>query len=186
MAETSDTLMANTKKSDIVAEISESLQSGANFALIKFEKTTHKTLEELRRQLRKNDAKISVIKNTLFEKAINKLSEKEKTFTEIRQKQFPIKDRTALVMFEGEWIEALKTYFNFSKKDEAYGFKFGRIDNNVYNDAQLTQLAQLPAKDQLVARLIGTMKNPIARTTRAMKFNAQKLVYVLSQKAQQG
>lgn len=177
--------MANTKKSDIVAEISESLKSGSNFALIKFEKATHKTLEDLRKQLRTSNAKINVIKNTLFEKAINKLSESEKTFTHIRQQQFPIKDRTALVVFKGDWAEGLKTYFTFSKKDEAFGFKFGRIDNTVYNDTQLVQLAQLPGKDQLVAKLIGTMKNPMARTARALTFNAQKLVYVLSQKAQQ-
>ncbi len=177
--------MANTKKGDIVAQISESLQSGANFALIKFDKTTHKTLEDLRTQLRKSDAKISVVKNTLFEKAINKVSESEKTFTEIRQKEFPIKDRTALVVFTGDWAEGLKTYFNFSKKDEAYGFKFGRIENNVYSEGQLIQLAQLPGKDQLIAKLIGTLKNPIARTTRALTSGTQKLVYVLSQRGQQ-
>lgn len=178
--------MANTKKTDIVSDIAESLKSGANFALIKFEKTTHKTLEDLRKQLRKNDARVNVIKNTLFEKAINKLSEDEKTFTKIRNEQFPIKDKTALVVFKGDWIEGLKSYFDFSKKDEAFGFKFGRIDNTVYNDRELVQLAQLPGKDQLVAKLIGTMKNPMARTARALTFNAQKLVYVLSQKAKQG
>ena len=178
--------MANTKKTDIVSDISESLKSSANFALIKFEKATHKTLEDLRKQLRKNDTKVNVIKNTLFEKAINKLSEEEKTFTEIRKSLFPIKDRTALIVFHGDWAEGLKSYFDFSKKDESFGFKFGRIDNTVYNGAQLVQLAQLPGKDQLIAKLIGTMKNPMARTTRALSFNAQKLVYVLSQKAKQG
>ncbi len=178
--------MANTKKRDIVSEISETLASGSNFALIKFEKATHKTLEDLRKKLRVSNTKINVIKNTLFEKAINKLSAKEKTFTEIRQKEFPIKDRTALVVFKGDWMDALKTFFTFTKSDEAFGFKFGRIENVVYSDTQLVQLAQLPSKDQLRAQLIGTMKNPIARTARALTFNAQKLVYILTQKAQQG
>ena len=176
--------MANQKKSDIIADVTKSLENGANFALITFEKSTHKSLEDLRNELRKSNAKINVVKNTLFEKAVNKLAETEKEFSDVRKNQFPLKNKIAIMSFKGDWMGAVKAYFDFTKKAETFGFKFGKIDNIVYGDRDLVRLAELPSKEQLIAKLTGTMKNPMARTTRALTSNMQKLVYILSSKAQ--
>lgn len=71
--------MANLKKQETVTEILNTLQGSENIALIKFEKTTHISLEGLRKDLKKNKAKLSVIKNTLLEKAVNKLATEKET-----------------------------------------------------------------------------------------------------------
>ncbi|MBP9691697.1 50S ribosomal protein L10, partial [Candidatus Woesebacteria bacterium] len=86
--------MANVQKTDIVSSVEKSLQDSKNFALVQFDKTTHKDLEGLRRDLRKQDAEIKVIKNTLFEKAVNKLSQTQKEFQHIREAFFPLKDKS--------------------------------------------------------------------------------------------
>jgi large subunit ribosomal protein L10 len=177
--------MASKQKVDIVDSITKSIKENSNFALIKFEKTTHQTLEELRRELRKSESTLTVIKNTLFEKAINKLSQTDKDFGEMSKKAFPLKDKSALLVLHGDWIEGLKEYFGKVKDNENFSFKVGYIDNQVYGDTDLMKLAQLPGKDELRAKIIGAMKNPMVRTTRALSFNMQKLVYILSQKAQQ-
>lgn len=177
--------MANKSKVAIVDKVTQSIQENSNFALIKFEKTTHKTLEELRRELRKSESTITVIKNTLFEKAINKLSQSKKEFNDMREKAFPLKDKSALLVLHGDWIEGLKAYYEKVKENESFSFKVGMIDNQVYNNTDLVKLAQLPGKDQLRAKLVGVMMNPVVRTTRALSFNMQKLVYVLNAKAKQ-
>ena len=64
--------MANLQKKSIVDSLIEAIKT-ANFALITFEKTTHGSLEKLRRDLKKQDTSFKVIKNVLFEKAVNKL-----------------------------------------------------------------------------------------------------------------
>ncbi len=178
--------MVNTQKKDIVSSVSDILKNAQNFALIQFEKTTHKDLETLRKDLKKKDAQLQVVKNTLFEKAVNKLSEEKAEYREVREKFFPLKDKSAVIMFKGDWIDGLKTYFSQAKDNESFSFKFGLIEDNAYDAEGLKKLSQLPGKDELVAKLIGSMKNPMARTTRALTFNMQKLVYVLNQKAQQG
>ena len=166
--------MAHKSKVAIVDKVTQSIQDNSNFALIKFEKTTHKTLEELRRELRKSESTIQVIKNTLFEKAINKLSQSKKEFGEMSKKAFPLKDKSALLVLHGDWIEGLKAYYDKVKENESFSFKVGMLDNQVYNDADLVKLAQLPGKDQLRAKLVGVMMNPVVRTTRALSFNMQK------------
>jgi large subunit ribosomal protein L10 len=177
--------MPNTQKSTLVDDLKQSISETSNFALIKFEKTTHKGLEALRKDLKKQNTFFKVVKNTLFEKTINKLSESEKAFTDIRKKAFPLKDKSAVLVFKGEWAEGLKNYYTKTKEDENFSFKFGYLDSTIYEQGDMVKLAQLPGKDQLMAKIIGSMKNPMARTTRALTFNMQKLVYVLTQKSQQ-
>lgn len=177
--------MANTQKTDIVSSVIENLQSSKNFALIQFEKTTHKALEGLRKDLRAKDAHVKVIKNTLFEKAVNKLSQEAREFEGV-QKQFPLKEKSAVITFAGDWAEGLKAFFNVAKANESFSFKLGMIENTAYDAEGMTKLAQLPGKDQLVAKLLGAMMNPMVRTTRAMKNPMQKLVFVLNAKAQEG
>lgn len=177
--------MANTKKTSLVDSMISILEETSNFVLVKFHKTKHTTLEKLRRELKKNNASISVVKNTLFEKALNKLDSKDIDVEDLKKQALPLKDNSAFLALKGDWIKGLKAMYEFMKKEESITFKVGQIDKTVYDSATLVKLAQLPGKDQLIAKVIGSMKSPMARTTRALKFNMQKLVYVLSQKSQQ-
>src|SRR5690606_4323467 len=127
-----------------------------------------------------------VVKNTLFEKAVNKLSEENTKYREVREKFFPLQEKSAVIIFENDWIDGLKTYFDKAKDNESFSFKFGLMENTAYDAEGMKKLSQLPAKDQLVAQLIASMKNPMARTTRALMSPMQKFVYVLNAKAKQG
>lgn len=178
--------MANQQKTAIVDQLLEKFAESTNFALVKFEKTSHQALEGLRKDLQKSNASLRVIKNSLFEKAINKLSSEKESFKSLRDKSFPVRDKSAVLFLQEDASTGLKTLFDFSKKDESIGFKVGIIDNNVYTGDELSRIAQLPGRDQLIAKIIGSMKSPMARTTRAMKFNMQKMAMVLNAKAQQG
>jgi large subunit ribosomal protein L10 len=181
-----DKIMANTQKKDIVSSVQSAIEGGKNFALIQFEKTTHKDLEGIKKDLLKKDAKIKVIKNTLFEKAVNILSEKNSSFKSISKSFFPLKARSALLTFNSDWSDALKAFYTKIKGSESFSFKFGLIENTPYDAKGMNALATLPGKTELMGKLIGTMKNPMARTVATIKNPMQKFVYVLSAKAKQG
>jgi len=176
--------MANLQKKSIVDSLIEAIKN-ANFALITFEKTTHGSLENLRRDLKKQDTSFKVIKNVLFEKAVNKLSQSEKAFRNISTKVLPLANKSAILVFKGEWLDGLKKYYSTIKEDENFSFKFGYIDKELYQKDDMMRLANLPGRDELIAKIIGSLKNPMTRTTRALTYNMQKFVYILSQKAQQ-
>ncbi len=178
--------MANAKKQDQLQALTEFISSSKNFAIVQFDKTTHITLENLRKSLRENDAKMKVVKNTLFEKAVNKLSKDDRNLTELRKKAFPLKENSALVALGQEWNKGLGAFHKFSEKETTVAFKMGYLDNQVYDKTSLAKIAQLPPREQLVAKVIGGMKSPLANTVYALKFNMQKLAYVLNAKASQG
>ncbi|MDO8609067.1 MAG: 50S ribosomal protein L10 [bacterium] len=175
--------MINQDKLQQVDELSKTLETSSNFVLIKFEKTTHQNLELLRRELKKNQAKVKVIKNTLLEKSLNKLSIKNSLFTEFRKKFFPLKKSSAILILESDWAIGLKSFYGFMQKEKSLSFKYGIIDKQLYAETEVRRLAQLPSKGQLIAQIIGSMKSPISHFTNAIKFNSSKLVYILQQKS---
>src|SRR3990167_8826500 len=97
--------MVNQLKKNQVNSILQLLEKNPNFLLVKVGKTTHQSLESLRRDLRKTDSQIKVIKNTLFEKSINKIALKDKLFKEFKKQFFPLKETTALVTLNDRWNE---------------------------------------------------------------------------------
>ena len=58
--------MVAQKKIDFVQKIQVLLTKNQNFALVKIDKTTHRKLEDLRKELKKSGARFKVIKNSLF------------------------------------------------------------------------------------------------------------------------
>ncbi len=175
--------MANTKKLALGQKIQDLLSQYQNFALIKIDKTSHQKLEELRKELKKNQSSFKVVKNTLFEKTINKLTKDNKSMFELAKSFFPLKETSALLLLEKEWNNGLSAFYQFIKKETSLTFKFGQLDQKSYPGEELLKIAQLPSKDQLLANLIGSFKSPSYRLVNSMKFNISKLVYILKEKS---
>ncbi len=89
--------MVNKQKILKVKEIQDLLKKSKNIVLLSFNKTSHQSLEGLRKELRKKGSSIRIIKNVLFEKAVNKLSIENKQYLEFRKKFFPLKKSTAIL-----------------------------------------------------------------------------------------
>jgi large subunit ribosomal protein L10 len=178
--------MANPKKKQQLQVILDLIkQSNGNFTLLEFDKTTHQKLEDMRAKLREVDSKVRVIKNTTFEKAVNNLMHEDNTYNELRSPSRELKNQTMLMTLGEDWATGIKAFDAFAKEEESVSFKVGFIEGKVYSQQGLQAIAKLPSKDQLIAKLIGTMKNPMSKTTYALKFNMQKLAYVLSERGKQ-
>ncbi|MBI1863226.1 50S ribosomal protein L10 [Candidatus Microgenomates bacterium] len=177
--------MANTKKTTEVEALTDILTSSPHFALIKFDKTSHRALEQLRKDLRASKTKMRVVKNTLFEKTVDKLLGDKKELNELKTKVFPLKESTAIISLEGDYAAGLGAFFKFAKADKTVSFKFGILDNVVYLGPDLEKIAKLPGKDQLIAKLIGGLKAAPYQLTYNMKFSITKLTLTLKERAKQ-
>jgi len=175
--------MVNQKKTSQLEELVKTLQSNSNFLLISFDKTTHQNLEKLRRELKKTTSSIKVIKNTLFEKTINKMAIENKKLLDFKKRFFPLKDTTALVILPQDWSNSLNVLAKFMKTEKTLSFKTAVLDNENYDKDSTKRIAELPSKDQLAAQIIMSFKNPTQRFVGALKFNMNKFVYILNQKA---
>lgn len=177
--------MANQAKKTQVISLVELLNSTPNFALVKYEKTKHKSLEELRKGLKEHQAQIRVVKNTLLQKALQTKAASMKEVNELVQKIFPLKESTAVLTLSEDYAKALKSFHTFAKKDATLSFKIGLLDNTVYLADDLQKIAILPSKEELIAKLIGGLKSPSSKLVYALKFNISKLTLVLKERAKQ-
>ena len=175
--------MTSPQKKEVVTKLVDTLKNTKNFALVTFEKTGHQKLESLRKDLKKEGAGFKVIKNTLLEKAINKLGTADKLYLDFKKKFLPLKELTAIMIFSDDWSKPLKTFHKFAKSEKTLSFKVGIIDKQTFDESGLSKLAQLPSKEEIIATILGSMKSPSSHFVYSLKYNIQKFVYILSQKA---
>lgn len=177
--------MVNTSKKNQVDSIFQLIEKNPNLLLVKIGKTTHQSLEILRKELGKSNSKIKVIKNTLFEKSINKIALKDKIYKEFKKQISPLKETTALVTLSDKWNEGLKALYLFTKKDVSISFKSAILDKKIYDAEKSIQIAQLPSREELLGTIIGSMKSPMSKFVYALKFNTNKFVYILNAKSRE-
>jgi len=177
--------MANQTKKTQVDSLVELLNSAPNFALIKYEKTKHKALEELRHSLKEQESQIRVVKNTLLQKALKTQANSKKEIQELVTKIFPLKESTAVLTLGEDYAKGLKAFQTFAKKDTTVSFKIGILDSSMYLGESLQKIALLPSKLELIAKLIGGLKSTSSKLVYALKFNITKLTLVLKERAKQ-
>lgn len=172
--------MPSQKKIDIVSSIADKIKSSSHFVLFGFEKTPHNKLEELRRSLADSsvDSKITfqVIKNSLLKVAAKKIGK------EAIIKDDVTRGPSALMSLPADWTAGLNAFYKFAKGTDTLVFKIGVIDETIYEKNELMRLAQLPSRQELVAKIVGSLRSPHTRLAYALKFNMTKLVYILRQK----
>lgn len=183
--------MANTQKKDYVSDLLGQLQAHPHLVVIGFNGTTHKRLEDLRAKLRASSEKaptFMILKNSLFKVAFEYHNKKNNLLTDSESTQLKshVKGQAAVMLMNDEWPSALKVIKEFAKEEEGFNFLVGMIDKNIYEEAGLTQLANLPGRDELAVKIILALRSSQTRIAYGLKFNSMKLVNVLHNAAKAG
>lgn len=147
-------------KKDLVAKIKEQFTASDSVLMVDYRGLTVKESEELRANLREAGATMKIYKNTLTDIAIRELS--------LPSVGDALAGPTAFIFAEGEANVSAKAVANFAKAHPALEIKGGLIDNQVASVDEIKAIASLPSRDELLAKVLGTMKNPMANFTRVI------------------
>ncbi|MBK6587339.1 MAG: 50S ribosomal protein L10 [Acidobacteria bacterium] len=135
-----------TKQTDLNA-LSESLQNSTSAMVVSFSKLTVTKDQEFRSQLREAGAKYQVVKNTLARIAVKG--------TQFEDAAEAFKGVTAIAWTDGDPVILSKAVSKFMKENAAiYTFKTGVVDGKLVNLDQLTTIANLPSKEELISKLL--------------------------------
>ncbi len=164
--------MASQKKIDIVAKLKDKVGRAKSLVFADYQGLTHKQLEELKKMVKAVDAEIVVTKNTLLKRAL-----------EIGNWKLEIGSSldgpTATLFAYNDIIAPLKALAKTIKTLKLPVIKFGIVEGQALTADQLLKLSALPAREVLLAQLVGGLKAPIYSLHRALSWNLQKFVMTL-------
>lgn len=168
--------MPTQAKVSQVAEIQELLQSNAGFFVVNYRGLSVKQSESLRRKLREVGAQMTVYKNNLVRRALA-----EQNLPEVDVLEGP----TACVFYGEDPVAAAKTLKSFSREFPVLELKGGLTDGQVVDAVQVKAIADLPSREELLAKLLGTMQNPATKIVRVLNGPAEAFARVVSAIADQ-
>jgi large subunit ribosomal protein L10 len=170
--------LTKDKKNEVVAEIAALLSESKMTVVTKYEGTTVKALQELRRKGRDNGTKLKVVKNRLVRKAVEQTDALKDVDTSTLEGMllyaFNAEDEVAPAQVIAEFAKVHPT-LEFVGAISAEG-KFLNAD-------EVKSLATLPSKDQLIGQVVTMLFSPLNDVTNALSGNLHALLDGVADKA---
>lgn len=161
------------QKSEILRDLKTKMEDSKSIIFTKFNKLGAKDNEELRKQLKKERGEYYVAKKTLLGLAL-----KDKNIAGLNPKEFD--GKVAVVFSYGDEVSPAKVVDKFiSDKEDKVDFVGGILENKYINAEEVKALAKLPSKQELYAKLVGSINAPVSGFVNALAGNLRKVVYVL-------
>ena len=141
------------QKEAVVSEITDLVKSSKAVVACEYRGLTVDEITTLRKSLREKNAKMTVYKNSLVERAMHSLDHKEfDTF---------LSGPNCFIFLEDYSNGSLKDVAKFAKKYEAFEIKGGIIEGKISDANYVKTIAQLPSKEGLVSMLLSVLQAPM-------------------------
>ena len=143
-----------SEKQAIVEALAQRIQNAGAGVLVDYKGITVAEDTALRTELRKDGVEYTVVKNTLTRKALDKLG--------MNELDSVLNGTTSLATSEQDPIAPFRIISDYSKKlGERFNIKAAFMEGKVLSEAEIAGMAELPSKDALYAKVLGTMIAPI-------------------------
>ena len=149
------------KKQAVVAEIKGWLTEAKSVVISSYKGLNVATDTQMRRELREAGVQYKVVKNTMLRIAAKELG--------IEGLETHLEGTTAIVFSTTDAVAPAKILVDFMKKNKLEDagiltIKAGILDKKVLSDAEVKALAALPSREELIAKLLGSMNAPLSNT----------------------
>jgi len=179
--------LTRSQKEQLVTKVTKQLESSKSVLLVNFTGLRVKEERELKKKLGESAKRGSadsgqgivfeVIKNTLFKIALAK--------AKISLDEALLDQPIALIWSADDEVMPAKITVGFTKEVEKLQIVGGIIDKEFVDVQTIKQLAALPGREELYAKLVGALNAPMYRLVNALQGNLRSLVYILKQYQEQ-
>ncbi len=162
-----------TKQNDLNA-LTASLATSKSAMIVSFKGVSVAKDQEFRNSIREAGAKYEVVKNTLARIAVKG--------TDFEQASEHFKGVTAIAWTENDPVVLSKAISKFMKDNaDLYTFKTGVVDGNLVDLNQLTTIANLPSKEELISKLLFVLNAQAQRIVTVINAVPRDLAIVIKQ-----
>lgn len=166
--------MAKTKvqKKEIVDTLVDEFAQSKLIVLSEIKGLTTVDMDKLRASMRKENVKHKVVKISLLKLALNKAgipARDVKTATQVA------------ISFSPDETASARLLKNFAKTNDKLKMIGGFLEKRYIDQAQVTQLASVPSRLELLGQLVGVLAGPARGLVTVLSGSHRGLVQVLSQ-----
>jgi large subunit ribosomal protein L10 len=159
------------EKKAVVEEIAAQVAGAKGIVLAEYRGLEVGNMTELRRRARGSGVYLRVLKNTLARRAV-----KDTPFAKLADQMVgPL-----VYGISSDPVATAKVMNEFAKGNDKFVIKAGAMPNAVISAKEVAALASLPSRDELLAKLLGTMQAPIAQFVRTLNEVPSKFVRALA------
>ena len=141
--------------------------------IVKYSGLSSPDLTSLRQNLKKTDARLFVVKNSVARRAI-----KDSGLDAVLGK---VDGPCGFIFVNDEPVGASKVICDFSKEHEQLKLAGGFLDDKVLEKIDIEMLSKLPSKEVLRAMVVGALNSPISGLVQVLNGTLRKFVYCLDQ-----
>ena len=155
----SNTILA--QKQQVVADLATAIKNSAAGVIVNYQGITVESDTAMRKALRNVGVKYVVMKNTLTGRACDEVG-----YGELKQY---LNGMTAIAISEKDPLVAAKVLKEYAEKVESFSILAGYVDGEVIDAKGVLALADIPAKEVLIAKLLGSIQSPLYKFAYAIK-----------------
>lgn len=159
------------KKLEILTDLKEKFKGAKSVVFTTYSGLSVKDLSKVRSALRANNVQCKVAKKTLIN-----LAAQDNGYNEVPA---GIMEGAIAAIFSDDEVTGAKTIAVLSKEFNALKLLGGLMDGEVLSISQVEALSKMPSKEELLVKLLCSMKSPMSGLANSLAGVTRKLVYVL-------
>lgn len=160
------------EKIEAVQEIKQKLSESSSAILVDYRGLTVEEVTELRKEFRQAGVDYKVYKNTLISIAAEELG--------LNDIMPHLAGPTAIAFGVEDPVAPAKILTEAMKKYKKMEFKVGVVDGKIIDVEGIKELAKLPSREELIAKMLGSMNAPITNLVGVLSGTMRALVYALN------
>ncbi|MDE7271142.1 MAG: 50S ribosomal protein L10 [Acetatifactor sp.] len=153
-------------KQPIVEEISAKIKDAQSVVLVDYRGLTVEQDTQLRRNLREAGVVYKVYKNTYMTRAFQG--------TEFEALAPYLEGPSAVAISTDDATAPARVIAEFAKKADKLEIKGGVVEGTVYDAKGMAAIANIPSREVLISKLLGSLQSPITNFARVMNQLAEK------------
>lgn len=165
--------LSRNDKEQLLEQYENGLAQAPHAFLLGFQGISVPQVTTLRERVRSSGGEYLVVKNTLALRAVDAkaLGGLKEHFT----------GPTAVAFSNDDPVALAKALTDFAKDVPAIQFKAGLVEGRAVPAEQIKEIAQLPSREELIAKLLFLLQSPVIRFVRVLAAVPQQFVSVLDQ-----
>ena len=151
---------AKREKQIIIDEIKSKLDGAQSAVLVDYMGITVEQADAMRRKLREADVDYTVYKNTLMKRAIEG--------TPFESLAEAMEGPSAIAISKGDATAPARVLNGIIKEYQKMAFKGGIVEGAFYDKSGIEQIANIPSREELIAKFLGSIQNPVGSFVRVL------------------